>query len=505
MEGVRGMFPNIPNPSFPRRWESRKADFQEWIPACAGMTVQVRKVTRVPGFIGGGPEGEANGSGQEPSLHQRLRRWSLILGPVIYLLVAIALAAGCLKTEESGKAALEPTATVVVGLPHFLSPERVGGIKEAFANAERELAGLKIEVRSYVGNNQRVKQKMHLEATGAAPPDLLLVKGGWIEDFAKQPGFRFFEPEDKNCTGDWIKPFKSLADLAGRLKAVPFDADVRVLWYRRDLFEEAGVKSPAADWTQAEFRVAARKLTTRNNADDASGVWGFGAPLAQMPQTASQFLPWFFSAGGIVAPGNLEEAMRAGPETLKLFSDLILSDRSAPRSLLSLRRDEIFHGLAGGLYAITAGGSWEHDLLRKRSAFFDRIGVAAVPVGEPGGQSAGLCEGWVWISFSTGDAQARKATETALYLAGPGGQTSKWKKNRLLPVSQTVYQRSEFGSDPVFAVFSRAVAAAVGPLDTPYLKAEVADRISLSLGQTILSSALPETAWRNVVDLLEFE
>ncbi|MCL2317002.1 MAG: sugar ABC transporter substrate-binding protein [Actinomycetia bacterium] len=61
----------------------------------------------------------------------------------------------------------------------------------------------------------------------------------------------------------------------GTQYALPSSFSNVVLFYNKDLFDKAGVSYPTADWTWADEKAAAEKLT-----DQAAGVWGDYQPIS---------------------------------------------------------------------------------------------------------------------------------------------------------------------------------------------------------------------------------
>ena len=77
----------------------------------------------------------------------------------------------------------------------------------------------------------------------------------------------------------------------GKQYALPTSFSDVVLFYNKDLFDAAGVAYPTADWTWADEKAAAKKLT-----DKAAGVWGDYQPVSYnefykvLAQTGGSFL-----------------------------------------------------------------------------------------------------------------------------------------------------------------------------------------------------------------------
>lgn len=80
-----------------------------------------------------------------------------------------------------------------------------------------------------------------------------------------------------------------------------------VMFYNKDLFDEAGVDYPAADWTWDEELAAAEKLT-----DQKAGVWGTYAPFQFW-----EFYKTIAQNGGAVLNEDKTEATVNSPENIE--------------------------------------------------------------------------------------------------------------------------------------------------------------------------------------------
>ena len=77
---------------------------------------------------------------------------------------------------------------------------------------------------------------------------------------------------------------------------LPYDGETTGLFYRTDLFQEAGIEGPPTTWE--EFEAAAQALT-----DPAKKQYGF---ILFAPEAAYYWYPWLWQAGGdlVAADGN---------------------------------------------------------------------------------------------------------------------------------------------------------------------------------------------------------
>ncbi len=95
----------------------------------------------------------------------------------------------------------------------------------------------------------------------------------------------------------------------GKQYALPSSFSDVVLYYNADLFDAAGVAHPTADWTWADEKAAAEKLT-----DKAAGVWGDHQPVSfyeyykTLAQNGAQFLAKDGKSVAFNTPKGIEAA-----------------------------------------------------------------------------------------------------------------------------------------------------------------------------------------------------
>ncbi len=96
---------------------------------------------------------------------------------------------------------------------------------------------------------------------------------------------------------------------SGKQYALPTSFSDVVLYYNKDLFDKAGVKYPTADWTWADEKAAAEKLT-----DKAAGVWGDHQPVTYneyyktLVQNGASFLSKDGKKAAFNTPAGIEAA-----------------------------------------------------------------------------------------------------------------------------------------------------------------------------------------------------
>ncbi len=94
----------------------------------------------------------------------------------------------------------------------------------------------------------------------------------------------------------------------GKQYGLPESFSDVVLFYNADLFKAAGVAEPTADWTWADEKAAAEKLTNK-----AKKVWGDYQPVTfyEFYKALAQAGGSFFNAGGTATAFNSPEGIKA--------------------------------------------------------------------------------------------------------------------------------------------------------------------------------------------------
>jgi len=108
---------------------------------------------------------------------------------------------------------------------------------------------------------------------------------------------------------------KNIAERDGTIWMLPFRSDVRLLYYRKDLFAEKGIKPPE---TWEEEIEAARALTQ-------PPLYGVGLHARQYNATSSVFYELFWSRGGKVLDENMKPMFNAkqGIRALETYIELL--------------------------------------------------------------------------------------------------------------------------------------------------------------------------------------
>ena len=243
--------------------------------------------------------------------------------------------------------------------------------------------------------------------------------------------------EDKNVASPDFKledygMATSFFTFDNKLYVLPSEGDTAWLWYRKDLFDKAGLKPPE---TWDEFYAAAKALN-----DPANGV--YGAVIGAKPDEAWwDFMYYLFGQGGeLLNPDNTVAINNeAGVKALTFYANL-LKEKLVPPDVSTYGYVEILEALSKGKAAM--GIEWmaaAQDLTSCEKSLCDESGQPllgyTLPPGikQPDGSikrhTGGSQWGWAIPACSENQQEAYKFIE---WLTSPEG-AKLWAMNGGIP------------------------------------------------------------------------
>ncbi len=203
----------------------------------------------------------------------------------------LVLTAGCAGAGSLGASKNEVTIALV-------SNSQMTDAQKLSTEFEKENPGTKLKFITLSENQARAKITMSA-AMGGSEFDVAMIsnfetpqwaKDGWLlnlSDYAKKtPGY------DEN---DFISSLRESLSYEGNMYAVPFYGESSFLMYRKDLFEQAGIKVNQAPNYQPQWEEVAQWADTikKKNADVAGiclrGKPGWGEVLAPLDTVINTF------------------------------------------------------------------------------------------------------------------------------------------------------------------------------------------------------------------------
>lgn len=195
---------------------------------------------------------------------------------------------------------------------------------------------------------------------------------------------------------DFIEAMRDWGLVDGQQLGVPFRAGTQMLYYRKDLLEEAGIEVPT---TLDELMAAAHALTQDTDGDGTTDIYGFVQRGKAPAEIAHDWLTSFYSAGGdfFDAEGQCGFNSPAGIQATEQWIELYTSGVYPP-DVFAWGRDDYITALQQGRAAmgIYVSSYWERLIDPNDSLYADQIGWALPPTnpGVPEGRSRG--GGWLF-------------------------------------------------------------------------------------------------------------
>jgi multiple sugar transport system substrate-binding protein len=176
--------------------------------------------------------------------------------------------------------------------------------------------------------------------------------------------------------GDFLRLAREIGTIGGRLYGIPIMIEDRMLVYRKDLLDAAGLAAPT---TIEQMTAAARAMT-----DKAANRFGFTQRVRSGASVAFDWTGWLYAFGGryFDAGFNTQLASPAAIDALKAF--LAINQYTPPSSNRSY--GEIVKELQTGVATMANDVTIITPLLEDASAsrFAGRFGYAVAPGGPSG-------------------------------------------------------------------------------------------------------------------------
>lgn len=318
-------------------------------------------------------------------------------------LVASATACGGGPKEQGGGSRSAPGQEVTVTFASWVGNDE--GMQRLYEKFRKEHPTITIEFQNVPA--EQASQKLTAQIAGGNPPDVAYVDAGTVASFASRGALVNLDDYIGRSSvvdpDDYVEAFTSFVTYEGSWYGLPFDGESTGLFYRTDLFEEAGLDGPPTTWE--EFEQAAKVLTKPEEKQYGYQVFA--------PEAAYYWYPWLWQAGGELLSED-DQRVEFDSEAAKRAAEFYvgLKEYSTPDYLNSNSYDGRV-AFANGQVAMYMAGAWFAGVLDDE--FPDLAGswaAAPLPEGEAGcattiaGDALVLFEGgdhvdaaWTWIEF----------------------------------------------------------------------------------------------------------
>jgi multiple sugar transport system substrate-binding protein len=352
-----------------------------------------------------------------------------MLKKLVYaLLVTVLLLSAC------APAAMPPTAAPATSAPASAAPAAAVEITYMMWGSPEELAVWQKIVDDFQAINPNIKvkvdvadwtgywEKLKTLYAGNTPPDVFAMDGPLFPDWQTRGVLLNLQPY-LDATPGFLDGFYPVTlqnyKLADGYYGLPRDFQTIVMFYNKDMFDKAGVAYPKPDWTIADFREAAKKLTLDTNGDGKIEQWGFDSDVWDMELFWSEAV---WGQGGDIINADHTKTLLGEPkarQAFQLISDLIKVDKSMPTP-------ETAAQYGGDLFQAGVAAMWPmgHWAVPQYAAVNFKYDIAPMPTGPAGRatsvNSAGFVvakdskhpkEAWEFIKFALSEAGQKRLAE----------------------------------------------------------------------------------------------
>jgi multiple sugar transport system substrate-binding protein len=410
---------------------------------------------------------------------------------------ALALGIGVAACGGGGGDEEQPGGVVTVKMWHGQNEIAKKTLDGLVADFNRTHPKIRVEASSGGVLADQMLQKVTAGLAAGSFPDIAYIFGSDVANVARSDKVADLTEEVKApgfAWGDYYPAARAAVTIDGRVRALPALIDSMAVVYNRKLFREAGVPFPREDWTWADYRATARRLTDRG-----AGVFGTGWPAVGDEDTVWRLWPMVWQSGGDVIAKDGKQVGFDGPSGLRsltLARDMAVTDKSLyvdtkPGS------EQLYQVFNSGKMAMVPTGPWQ---LPEFDEYKIDYGVAPLPTF--GGPPVTIAGPDTWIVFDNGEARRKAATEFVRWLNQPP-QDARWDLEagslplRKATLREAAWQR-HLKRTPEVQVFIDALGdARVRPTVRAYPK--VSEATGQAITAVLLGRASAQDALRDAV------
>jgi multiple sugar transport system substrate-binding protein len=380
------------------------------------------------------------------------------LGTAWALFTALALAPAAVLAQK-----VVPITVVINQSPWF------GGFSKVVEAYEKETGNkVNLDVNPFAGSAEKQRSSVRSKE---GQFDLLVMNSTWLAEFYHggflvplneiDPAFKL-DPQviSYDDTAYWDAKTKTNSAKTGVVYGVPINGNIGVLYYRADLYEQAGLKVPT---TWDELLANARKL---HNPPNVYGMVLRGARSAS--DISYDWMPYLHSYGGAIFKDE-----KAGDFTVTLNSPqakqafdmyLELAKTAGPPNPGSYGQAQVIQALVTGkaAHGTPVIAAWSQMDDPTKSAVVGKMGVAVLPRG-PGGQHAPTLGHFIGAIPKNIPKERQVATLTFLKWFQTYDAQLKYAQAGQPPIRKDVYAAADFGKKPEYRWMKAMVDSAPYP------------------------------------------
>lgn len=391
------------------------------------------------------------------------------------------------EAQQSGKQPQESNAAgkkekVSIRLATAMDPARLEPYKKVVDqwNADHPDVEVNLENTAY----SEYWKKIQVMTASNTLPDVWVSTPGlgsqWLENDQLLPLNEYIDQDSSLQLDDYHKMMIDYMTYNGQIYGFPYDVSAQVLFYNKDLFDEAKLAYPTNDWTLDDVRNAAKQLSEMKS--DKGKIYGL---LALMSGDFTGDSYWrAFGATTITPEGKVGVNNEGGIEALQFFKENIDMGITPKPEPGKSTRPIWLNGQAG----MMADGGWAIPSFKDVPFAWDMV---KIPGGPKGQYTTGL--GGVFV-ISKMTKHPKEAYEFLKYLTSPDSLNEIiTKADAGVPGRLS----SQEGLTPVMKKYADLISTA-----TPYLAIngtlELQDIVGKELEQVWFGTKSPQDALQTI-------
>ena len=412
---------------------------------------------------------------------RKTSRWTAI--GAVTLVGALALA-GCGRSDEGGGAGGDSAGEAIDDSPATgeLTVWAMGNegevLDELVGQFEEENPDVSVEVTAVPWESAH--DRIATAIAGGETPDITMLGTTWVGEFAATGAF---EPTPEGLVDEsaFFEGSWETAVVDDVAYGVPWYVDTRVLYYRTDLADHAGVEPPTTWDEYTEFTKALQS---------AGATWGVSLPPGGF-DSWQYVTPLAWQQGGDILNEDGTEFTFDTPEWEEAFTyykSFFDEGIAEPRRLEGGEIEQAFiNGEVGAFYS----GPFHVSLLLDQGGeeFADKFAVTMVPGADSRTSFTGGGNLAVFEDTDNRDA----AWKLVRWLSQPETQISWYEISTDLPSVQEAWDDPTFSEDPYLSVFGEQLQDSKAPPAIPTW-AQVSAVIDQELEKTTRGETTPADA-----------
>ncbi|WP_404951942.1 sugar ABC transporter substrate-binding protein [Streptomyces sp. ARC12] len=332
-------------------------------------------------------------------------------------------------------------------------------------------------------------QKLVSAAAAGTLPDVAQMGGSYMGEFSE---LGVLEPVDTKVFDkkDFFPAGWEQGEVDGTAYGVPWYVDTRVLYYRTDLAEKAGVTEAPTDWKGLKDLATAYQ-------EKAGTKWGLSIQPSGL-DTVQNFYSFLYSAGGEIV-NDKGEAVVDSPEAVKAlkeygsYFDKGLSNKSVQPGY------DVVKDFGNGRVPMFFGGPWHVTLLNEgQPQIKGKWAIANVPADASSTSMAGGSS----LVVSKDSERKAAATEFIKYLTDTEGQADWYERTKDLPANTSAWESGTLADDADLQIFKKQMDTAKS---SPSLAnwTEITDKVDQAIAKVTQGKASAEDALKTAQSEIE--